>query len=476
MESEGPRGRPGHLGLQGARGGAGRGGGAGTRDGAGTGQRDRFIDLVRAVSIVVVVLGHWTMAALHGGSTTGEGWSGIRVDNILAFTPQLHPLTWLLQVMPLFFFAAGFTNALGLRRPGRVRAFLVGRVERVTRPTLVLIGVWLVLCTVLIAAGVDEGLVDAAGQNAAMILWFLAVYLVLALIAPLQVAVHRRLPWLLVSVLPLLAVLLDRTQNTSWAGLGFVNYLIVFGFAQELGMLYADGRLTRRPRWVWPLGAAAAVGLLVLLTAIGPYPVSMITVPGEQMSNMLPPSVCVILAGALQVCLLMWARPALSRWLEGEWTWLAVVVVNRSVMTIFLWHLTGFVVATAVLLGVGLPLPEPGTGLWWAHKLLWLLVAGIITAVLVRLLTFVEWLPSRAAVPPTTLAVPATVLVAAGMTMVASAGFAHPLQRGGVSLAGLTFAPAWGMVLVVVGLLLVWLVPARARGTLDEDRAVRVPR
>ncbi|MCK0112982.1 acyltransferase [Ornithinimicrobium sp. F0845] len=429
--------------------------------------RDRFIDLVRATSIVVVVLGHWTMAALQ---RTGDG--GLRVGNIMEVTTWLHPLTWLFQVMPLFFFAAGFTNALALRRPGRVRAFLVGRVERVTRPSLVLIGVWLVLCVVLIAVGVDEGLVDAAGQNAAMILWFLAVYLLLALVAPVQVQVHRRHPWLLVTVLPVLVLLLDRTQHTSWAGLGFLNYLLVFGFAQEVGMLYAGGRLTRWPRWVWPAGAAAAVGLLVLLTSLGPYPVSMISLPGQEMSNMLPPSVCVILVGVLQISLLLWARPALTRWLERERSWLAVVVVNRSVMTIFLWHLTAFVIVAAVLLGVGVPLPEPGTGLWWAHKLLWLVLAATVTAVLVRLLSFLEWLPSRAAVPATPMAAPAALLVAVGMTMVASAGFAHPFERGGVSLAGLTFAPAPGALLVLVGLLIVWWVPARPGRGADEAQAV----
>lgn len=426
-------------------------------------RRDRFVDLVRAVSIVVVVLGHWTMAALE---RTADG--GLRVGNVLETTTWLHPATWLFQVMPLFFFAAGFTNALALRRPGRVRAFLVGRVERVTRPSLVLIGVWLVLCAGLVAAGVDGGLVDAAGQNAAMILWFLAVYLLLALVAPVQVRVHRRAPWLLVAVLPVLALLLDRTQHTAWAGLGFLNYLVVFGFAQEVGMLYAGGRLTRWPRRVWLAAAAAAVALLVLLTTVGPYPVSMISLPGQELSNMLPPSVCVVLVGVLQISLFLWARPVLTRWLAGERPWLAVVLVNRSVMTIFLWHLTGFVVAAAVLLGAGLPLPEPGTGAWWAHKLLWVALAAVVTVLLVRVFSPLEWLPSRAAVPPTPLAVPATVCVALGMTMVAAAGFAHPFERGGVSLAGLTFAPAPGALLVLAGLLVVWFVPARS-----GDRAGR---
>lgn len=434
-------------------------------------ERDRFIDLVRGLSILAVVFGHWTMAAVQ---PSGAAAGGIRVGNVLAVSPSLHPVTWLLQVMPLFFFAAGFSNALALRRPEGVRAFLVGRVERVTRPTVVLLAVWLVLCAVLLAVGVDDDLVDLAGQNAAMILWFLAVYLVLALAAPAQVALHRRAPWLLVAVLPVLALLLDRAQDTAWAGLAFLNYVVVFGFAQQVGMLYADGRLTRWRRWTWPLVALVATGLLVLVTTVGPYPVSMIDVPGQEMSNMLPPSVSVVLVGALQISLLMCARPALTRWLARERPWRAVVRVNRSVLTLFLWHLSGFIVAAAVLLGLGVPLPEPGTAVWWAHKLLWLAVATVATAALVRLFTVVEWLPSRAARPATPLAVPATLAVAVGMAIVAAAGFAHPFERGGVSLAGVTFAPAPGVLLVLAGLLVPrWSWPGSVARQRAHSSAIR---
>lgn len=412
--------------------------------------RDTFVDLVRAVSILIVVLGHWAMAAIQPHPTTG-----ITIGNVLHYSPALHPLTWLGQVMPLFFFAAGFTNGLALLHRNRsVRSFLAGRVERVTRPALVLVAVWLVLCWLLLTLGVDEYQVRSAGQNSGMVLWFLAVYLVLALLAPAQMALHRRAPWLLVATLPPLAAVLDQTQGTSLAGWGFLNYLVVFAFAQELGFLYAEGRLTRAPAWVWPVTAAAAVGALTALTTLGPYPVSMIGLPGQEMSNMLPPSVCVIAVGVLQVSLALWARPMLSRWLERPKAWLAVAMVNRSVMTIFLWHLTAFVAATGIFLAVGMPLPEPGTAVWWLHKLAWIAVAGALTVVLVRLLSFVEWWPSRAADRPGVLAVPATVLVAAGMTVIASAGFAEPFERGGVSLAGLQFAPAPGVGLLVVGLLL----------------------
>ena len=66
--------------------------------------RNRYVDLIRVVSIGVVVLGHWTMAVLgyRGGRFTGE--------NLLELNPDLQILTWLFQVMPLFFIVGGFTN------------------------------------------------------------------------------------------------------------------------------------------------------------------------------------------------------------------------------------------------------------------------------------------------------------------------------------------------------------------------------
>lgn len=426
--------------------------------------RDRVVDLLRAASIVVVVLGHWTMAAV----TRGE--DGIGLGNVLAVTPALHPVTWVAQVMPLFFFAAGYTNALSLGRPGRtVGRFVGGRVERVTRPTVVLVAVWLPLCFLLEALGVDPRLVGTAGSNAAMVLWFLAVYLVLAVLAPLQLRVHARYPWVLVVALPVLAALLDRTQGTGWAGLGFLNYLVVFAFAQELGFLYADGRLAALPRRTWPLGAVAAIAALVVLTGIGPYPVSMIGLPGQEVSNMLPPSVCLVAVGALQVCLALWARPALERWLRGRGPWAAVVVVNRSIMTIFLWHLTAFVAVTGIVLAAGLPLAEPGTAAWWVHKVPWVIGAALLTGAAAALLGGVERRPSVAAERPGILVLPAALVVAAGMTMVASAGFADPFERGGVALAGLTFAAGPGALLLLLGLALTRWPPAR-RPT-DPDRA-----
>ncbi|MEO8292820.1 MAG: acyltransferase family protein [Actinomycetota bacterium] len=68
--------------------------------------RNRYVDLIRVASIGVVVLGHWLMAVLgyRDGSFTGE--------NLLEIDPGLQIITWIFQVMPLFFIVGGFTNSI----------------------------------------------------------------------------------------------------------------------------------------------------------------------------------------------------------------------------------------------------------------------------------------------------------------------------------------------------------------------------
>lgn len=409
--------------------------------------RDRLVDLVRALSILVVVLGHWTMGAILR-DTDGQ----VVVRNVLEVSPALHPLTWLAQVMPLFFLAAGFANAVSLWHGRPVRLFLTGRLDRVLRPTLPFLGLWLLAALLLPALGVPADLLRTAGSNAAMVVWFLAVYLLLVLLAPLQARLRDRRAWLPVWLAPPVALLLDQLQGTSWSGLALLNYLVVFGFAQQLGMLYAAGRLTRLPRRVWAVAAAGALTLLVLATGPGPYPVSMIGLPGQERSNMLPPSVVVILVAVLQVSLLMLAAPALRRWLDRPRVWRATIAVNLTVLTVFLWHLTAFVALAALAVGLGLPLPPLGSATWWLHKPLWLVLAAALTVLLV--LALQRWERPRPVARSGLLPWPATVLAAAGLAMVAAAGFAEPFARGGIALAGVRFAAAPGVALV----LLAWLL------------------
>ena len=67
-------------------------------------------------------------------------------------------------------------------------------------------------------------------------------------------------------------------------------------------------------------------------------------------------------------------RCSTGHWLERPTPWTATVLVNGMIMTIFLWHLTAstLIIGLALQLGnVGLTV-EPGNGLWWAVRPVWL--------------------------------------------------------------------------------------------------------
>jgi len=101
--------------------------------------RDRFIDLLRVACIVAVVLGHW--------ATTTVVWEPDRVlsVNALSVVPWTRAATWLIQVMPLVFFAGGFANSVSRRRTGSYLTYLDGRLGRLLVPTGAFLGVWLAL-------------------------------------------------------------------------------------------------------------------------------------------------------------------------------------------------------------------------------------------------------------------------------------------------------------------------------------------
>ncbi|MGB8651929.1 MAG: acyltransferase family protein [Mycobacteriales bacterium] len=441
-------------------------------------ERDRFVDLLRAASILVVVLGHWLMAAVvrRGGV--------LRADNALAAVPWLQPLTWVFQVMPVFFVVGGFANAQALGRPGaRTSLFLARRARRLLPPTLLLVAGWLMGAAVLVVAGAPDRTVRDLGSVAAQPLWFLAVYLLLVLLAPVQLRLHRRRPWLLLAVLPVAAVVLDAGRLSSGVGKGLaiLNYLAVFVCAQELGFWYGDGRLLRLSRSRLVGGSLVALALLVLVTAVGPYPVSMVGVPGQEISNMSPPTVCVLLLTFAQVGLLLAARPVLLRWLERPRVWRTTIAANLVVLTVFLWHLTAYVVAAGLLRAAGRGVPSPGSTGWWLSKPVDVLLAAVVLLVLVLVCSPLE---RRDAGPPSAgrlgTVVAGTLLAATGLAGLAASGFSHPFTTSGRPLLGVRFSPLPAALLLVVGWLLAAGIPrpgpSRSAGSGAEERSASAHR
>jgi hypothetical protein len=329
--------------------------------------RDRYVDFLRLFSIAVVVLGHWLMAVVV--------WNGhqFHTGNVIADVPYLWTATWLLQVMPVFFFVGGFANAAtidGLRRKGQgVTEFVAGRIARLIKPVSLLLAIWLPAAFLLEHLGLDAKVVRSATKLVCQPLWFVGVYLAVTALAPCLRTLHVRHGVRALAALAVVATTVDIVRfGVGIDALGYVNLLVVWLFAQQLGFFYADGSLVRISRTRLVGIAAGALAGLAALTTFGPYPHSMVGLPGDRISNMSPPTICLLVLSVFQVAIVMLLRPAMQRVLQRQRVWTTVVAGNGVIMTIFLWHLTAALIAVGVLYHVGFPQPSGGTGLWWATR------------------------------------------------------------------------------------------------------------
>lgn len=415
--------------------------------------RDRYIDLLRAVSIGVVVFGHWLIAAVdhRQGRLTG--------GNVLALIPASQWLTWVLQVMPLFFLVGGYANSAswsaaqrdGLGYGGWLRA----RLARLLPPTVVFVAVWTAVAGVAAAAGVDPSALRLGAQVVAVPLWFLAVYVGVVALAPVAVGAHRRYGLAAAVALTAAAALVDVVDLTlDLHPVGSANFLFIWLAVHQFGICWRDGTIGRgHGPWLVVGGFLA----LVLLTSVGPYARSMVGVPGEIRTNNSPPTVPLIALGLWQLGIATVARERVTRWLQRPRVWTAVVAANGVAMTVYLWHLTAMVVVAATVLPAGLLRQPPvGTGAWWMMRAPWLLTLTVVLVPLVALFARFERPRARTRAPvgrpaATAAAALGVALVCLGLATFTLHGFHVPGQPLGLPVTAVT-ALAGGLALLRVGL------------------------
>lgn len=359
--------------------------------------RDGFVDAVRAFGTVVVVLLHWLIPVVS--------WDGQRLEVGNALSDGAGWLvTWVVQVMPLMFFAGGAATWMSLR-PGDAAAgpvaFLRRRLRRLLPPVLVFLAVWMLIGPAAGLLGVPRAAVERAASIAPQLLWFVAVYVLLLAVTPWCVRLHERFGPRVPAVLAVAAVGVDVARfSTGVSALGWLNLLLVWLVPYLLGFSYADGRLAGLSRRTLAGVAVASVGGLVALVSAGPYPLSMVGLPGDRISNMSPPTVCLLAVTGYQLALALLARGLVLRLLERRPVARAVGFLRDRSMTVYLWHLTAmFVLTGVVLFGLGSRLPAAWSAAWWLSRPAWYLALFGLLAVLVRGFSFVERGRPATAVP-----------------------------------------------------------------------------
>lgn len=334
--------------------------------------RDPSVDAVRIVLLVAVFLLHAMMCGVSVGA------AGPVLENALEGQAWFGPVSWVVQIMPLFFIAGGFSSFhhwRSMRARGATPAdYVRSRLERLVRPAVALVVVVSAALAALAVAGLPADLVATAGYRIGQPLWFLGVYIAISALVPVMLRAHERARILTPLALLAAVVAVDVVRMaTGVEAIGFANLLLVWLLVQQLGFHLADGTLDGLAPGTLLTFAGGVLAILAALTIAGPYPVDMLV-------NLNPPTVCLVVLGVAQLALFQLARPRIAAWVERADASRLISSVGERAMTVYLWHLPVLVALAGLSLvanaAIGLPLPEPLSLEWWATRPIWLGVAA----------------------------------------------------------------------------------------------------
>ncbi|MDO8390992.1 MAG: acyltransferase [Actinomycetota bacterium] len=358
--------------------------------------RDRYIDFLRAFSLLVVVAWHWVFTIVI--------WKddGPHATSPIGFTTGLWAATWLLQVMPLFFYVGGYSHLISWQKAQakgeRLGSFVFKRLKRLAVPAIALFVVWVV-------AGIVLGAVfnlEWMGRAVLLVvspLWFMGVYIGLVALLPVFLWLHERFDSIVLVFFAAAAGAVDILRfryDHEW--LGILNMITVWGLCHQLGFFYQRlVHATRRADWtlLWA-GLAGLAGLVFS----GLYPGSMVGVPGER-SNMAPPTLCIVALVLFQAGVAEVLRPRMeARLVRVRWAKVNDTI-NRFSMPLFLFHTTGMAMHRAVTYALAGKKNEARSpdGWWWLSRP-FAFIGPLLFTLPVIYLFGRQWVrPKRGAVP-----------------------------------------------------------------------------
>ena len=342
------------------------------------GGRDDLIDLLRSLATTTVVIWHWVFTILVWRD------DGPHADNPIGYVSGLWSLTWLLQVMPLFFVAGGFVHARAWARDrGKPHAwgrFVKRRAAQLGIPALVLIAV--VAGAGALIAYLHEGPDPWVERGVLLVLsplWFLVVYMFLVVTVQVWDWLDRRWDVLVPLLLAGLAMAIDLVRfRFDHPEAAWFNMVFVWGAAHQLGWSWPHLRQAskRFGQALMLIGFAALVGF----TNMGLYPRSMVgtTSAADRFSNMGPPTLPILALLTFQVGVVLVNRERILAWAEKPGMQRFIAWLSANSMPLFLWHTVGFALFYALMRFLWW-VPETPSLMWWITRPLWVLGPALAT-------------------------------------------------------------------------------------------------
>jgi len=344
--------------------------------------RDRAVDVARLAALIVVMFGHCALLLATIDDT------GLRIGNLLGEMPAIAPITWVVQVMPLFFLAGGAAGAYGWRPGSSWGTWLFTRTQRLCRPVFWYLAFWTVgLLVARLILGAESA--DRLGRESVALLWFLGVYLVALAFVPAltRMRTGRDVAVVIASLLVAAAAVDGIRLAVGTPESGVVNFVIVWLIPVAIGVGYARRLIGQRAALVVAVLAFAAQVALALTPT---YEVALVVTGAEHMSNTSPPTVLLALHCTWMSATFVVVAAAINRWAARPRVWRAVAVGNGGAMTLYLWHIPAIAIATFTLHALGLDAYDVDAPGFWGLLALRAVVFAVVMAVLFLLLSPLE--------------------------------------------------------------------------------------
>lgn len=286
------------------------------------GNRDPFLDGLRAISVVRVILLHLLQRVEH---------------------PFIATFSFFMPGMPLMFFVSGALAAKSLAKGDSAtrKRFWSERARRLLIPYWVFAGIVLSVCAIGAIAWPDSDhafpfaflwrwVLPIAGPQASHAYeklnwhtWFLSVLIVMIACAPWTVKAHRRWP----GICALTFFAIGATIELAHIPVpDVVRNTLLFGAAFQFGFAYGDGQVQRMPRWLLLVIAGVLANFSLFFYA---------TRAPNAMLHAVP--LALVTLGLAFVALWMCVRPLATRVFESTRNTRWIRAINTRAYTIYLW-------------------------------------------------------------------------------------------------------------------------------------------
>ena len=307
--------------------------------------RERFIDFIKTSGLLMLIINSFIFLFV-----TNSGGEYI-ISNLSTTSQTFMTISWFTIGMSLFIFSMGFNNLIAwysnVGRDGSQWNYLVDRINALVGPVLVWIIVITTSLNILLNLNMipdflttfEDGVISSV-EFSLWPLWMVSIYLVMVMFAPFTIYIHKKYPYLSITILISLLIFIDFLNfPINFAYIKVFNYLFFWLTIHQIGYFYADGKLQIIKNNIFPVVAILSYGYLYYQLSINNLFLSFSSYRLSEINNEDPPTAFYFVASIGLLSLLFSFKNIIENILGNNYLWKIFSILHSNIYTLYLWHL-----------------------------------------------------------------------------------------------------------------------------------------